>query len=664
MLVANNPLLNILLPKENKALKTVLKEADLKTLQQMVQKESTSASEVLKNLFEQVKSEGKSNSTIENMLKNSSLFKDLGSFSKSTATLLNQIDSNSNLAKFKPLLENFLKDIKNLDASTIKEQLNKSGVFLESKIVQNTQKGSSLPAGLDKILNQIQNIIKDLNTPQSKQVSDIISKLIQPNNQASNTNQLANIKNVVTLLQNLSNSLGDKGVQNLSNLTNQLSTLIDKGSLVESKIQNAQTTPLLDTKNILNTQTKELLSQIKNEVISNNPQNQTKNLLSQIDSLIKANDLFVKNDKLIEPKALLNQLINSNEIKNAASTNTNISSLVLNLKNISSEIINLEQKVLNSQTIVNDKNLLIDNLKQNLGQLKVELSNMNNIDSKALNQVISKLENIQTLFTKVENPNINLQSNILNNTSNISTFSNNFASNLSTLLISLKEDITNLSTNQNNTNTQSHLLKVVDKIENILRENIVNPNLGPNILKNETNPISNDMKSVLLQMQDELASKVDSKSQEMFKQVDKMLMQIDYHQLLSHTGNSNNVYVPFLWDMLEDGSISMKKIDEEKFYCQINLTLKDFGKVDLMMAIYDKNKIDLTIHAQREHFKIAVRDNLINLKKSLNDVDLIPVNIKLLDLKDEKEKTEIEKKTDVFVNPYNNQNATSVDIRV
>ncbi|MAD42543.1 MAG: flagellar hook-length control protein FliK [Arcobacter sp.] len=662
MLVADNPLLNILIPKDNKALKTVLKEADTKTLQQMPQNKSSSASEVLKNLFDQVKSGGKSNSTIENMIKNSSLFKDLGSFSKSTTTLLNQIDSNSNLAKFKPLLENFLKDIKNLDANSLKEQLGKSGVFLESKIAQNTQKGTTLNAGLDKLLNQIQNIIKDVNSPQSKQISDLITKLVEPNSQTSNTNQVSNMKSLVSLLQNLSTSLADKGTQNLSNLTNQLNSLVNKGSLIESKIQNTQVqnSLVLESKNTLSIQTKDLLVQIKNEVLSNNPQNQTKNLLSQIDSLINSNDLFAKNDKLIEPKALLNQLINSNDIKNAANTNSNISTLVLNLKNIANEITNLEQKVLNSQTIVNDKSSLIDNLKQNLGQLKTELSNLPNIDNKTLNQVISKLENIQTLFTKLENPVSNLQTNIANN---ISTFTNNFTSNLSTLLMSLKEDITNLSSNQNNSNIQNNLLKVIDKIENILRENIATVNLGQNPAKNETSQISNDMKSVLLQMQDDLASKTDAKSQEMFKQVDKMLTQIDYHQLLSHTGNSNNVYVPFLWDMLEDGSINMKKVDEEKFYCQINLTLKDFGKVDLMLAMYDKNKIDLTIHAQREHFKVAVKDNLKNLKKALNDVDLIPVNIKLLDLKEESEKTQVEKRTDAFVNPYNNQNTTSVDIR-
>ncbi|MDD2292529.1 MAG: flagellar hook-length control protein FliK, partial [Aliarcobacter sp.] len=128
--------------------------------------------------------------------------------------------------------------------------------------------------------------------------------------------------------------------------------------------------------------------------------------------------------------------------------------------------------------------------------------------------------------------------------------------------------------------------------------------------------------------------------------------------------NSNSVYLPFLWEMLEEGNISMKKIEEDKFYCQINLTLKDFGKVDLMLALYDKNKLDLTVYAQREHFKIAIRDNMQQLKIALNSVDLIPVNIKLLDLKEEKESSD--KPTQAYINNSYNQNlnSSSVDIRV
>ncbi len=109
----------------------------------------------------------------------------------------------------------------------------------------------------------------------------------------------------------------------------------------------------------------------------------------------------------------------------------------------------------------------------------------------------------------------------------------------------------------------------------------------------------------------------------------------------------------------------MKKTDEEKFYCQINLTLKDFGKVDLMLALYDKNKLDLTVYAQREHFKVAIRDNMQKLKIALNSVDLIPVNIKLLDLKDENESKNEPTKT--YINNSYNQNlnlSSGVDIRV
>ena len=47
MLVTNNTLLNILLPNDNKVLKEVLKEADSKTLEQLVINNSASINDVL-----------------------------------------------------------------------------------------------------------------------------------------------------------------------------------------------------------------------------------------------------------------------------------------------------------------------------------------------------------------------------------------------------------------------------------------------------------------------------------------------------------------------------------------------------------------------------------------------------------------------------------------
>ncbi|MFW2597844.1 flagellar hook-length control protein FliK [Aliarcobacter butzleri] len=578
MLVSNGSLLNILLPNNNKVLNDVLKEADSKNLEQMVKSStsSTSASTILKELFTSLKDGTKSNSTIENMLKNSATFKELGNVSTNLSSLVDELSTDENLQKFKPVLENFLKDVKNIDANALKEQIKNSGIFLESKLSQTPN------SKLENVLTQLQNLVKDINTPQAKQVNELIDKLLQniktqtntntqvsqnqtsaqqtTSNQTTAQNQTVtneftnNLKTLTSSLQNLNNSLNPTQTQNLSNLANQLKSLINEGTLVESKIENStnltdKTTNLANNttlKDSINLQTKELLTQIKNDIIQNPNMLQNKNILPMIDNLLKMDNLFSKND------TIQNFLTNSN------------------------------------------------------------LSG------------------------------------------NLSTFTSNFASNLSPLLTTLKESLETL--NPNNTHLQNHLTKLVDKVEHIIQDLATTPN-G----KLDTK-VSEDMKTVLLQMQDELASKTDPKSLEVAKQVDRLLTQIDLHQLTSLVSNSNYVYLPFFWEMLEDGSIEMKQKDEEKFFCQINLTLKDFGKVDLMLGLYDKNKLDLTIYAQREHFKTAIRENMQQLKIALNSVELIPVNVKLLDMKEDNK--ESSKPTQTYINNYNNQDLSSgIDIR-
>lgn len=562
MLVSNGSLLNILLPNNNKVLNDVLKEADSKNLEQMVKSStsSTSASTILKELFTSLKDGTKSNSTIENMLKNSATFKELGNVSTNLSSLVDELSTDENLQKFKPVLENFLKDVKNIDANALKEQIKNSGIFLESKLSQTPN------SKLENVLTQLQNLVKDINTPQAKQVNELIDKLLQNIKTQTNTNTQVsqnstatneftnNLKTLTSSLQNLNNSLNPTQTQNLSNLANQLKSLINEGTLVESKIENStnltdKTTNLTNNttlKDSINLQTKELLTQIKNDIIQNPNMIQNKNILPMIDNLLKMDNLFSKND------TIQNFLANSNSSRN------------------------------------------------------------------------------------------------------LSTFTSNFASNLSPLLTTLKESLETL--NPNNTHLQNHLTKLVDKVEHIIQDLATTPN-G----KLDTK-VSEDMKTVLLQMQDELASKTDPKSLEVAKQVDRLLTQIDLHQLTSLVSNSNYVYLPFFWEMLEDGSIEMKQKDEEKFFCQINLTLKDFGKVDLMLGLYDKNKLDLTIYAQREHFKTAIRENMQQLKIALNSVELIPVNVKLLDMKEDNK--ESSKPTQTYINNYNNQDLSSgIDIR-
>ena len=213
MLVSNNTSLNILLPNDNKALKEVLKEADSKSLDQMLKNNSTSVKDVIKELFDGLKSGTKSNATIENVLKNSTVFKEMGNVSSNLSTLMDDISQDENLQKFKPQIESFLKNIKDMDASTLKEQISKSGVFLESKMTQTPN------AKIENILNQIQNLVKNVDTPQAKQVNELLTKTFQ----SSNTTELSsNLKTLTSSLQNLSNTLNTSQTQNLSTLTNQL----------------------------------------------------------------------------------------------------------------------------------------------------------------------------------------------------------------------------------------------------------------------------------------------------------------------------------------------------------------------------------------------------------------------------------------------------------
>ena len=704
MLVSNNTSLNILLPNDNKVLKEVLKEADSKSLDQMLKNNSTSVKDVIKELFEGLKSGTKSNASIENVLKNSTVFKEMGNVANNLSSLMDDISQDENLQKFKPQIESFLKNIKDMDASTLKEQISKSGVFLESKMTQTPN------AKIENILNQIQNLVKNVDTPQAKQVNELLTKTFQ----SSSTSELSNnLKTLTSSLQNLSNTVNTSQTQNLSSLTNQLKEFMSNGSLIESKIENNTASLNPQNKEAITAQTKDLLTQIKNDLVQN-PSSINKETLTQVQNLVKNMDI---------PEAKQINEVLAKIIQNPTSTDTSS-----NLRNLTSSLENLNNSLNNSLNTSQTKDLLTqvkNDLLQNpssvnketLTQVQNLVKNMDIPEAKQINELITKIiqnpnssetsSNIRTLTSSLENLNnslntaqtqnkeaINTQTkdllaqikneivqnpsianknimplidnllkmdnlfvkgeNIQNmlNQNNISTFSNNFSSNLSPLLTNLKESLETL--NPNSSTVQTHISKLVENVENLIKD-LVNP-------KAHSNNISDDMKSVLLQIQDELSSKTDPKSQEIAKQVDKLLTQIDYHQLASITSNSNNVYLPFFWEMLDEGNISMKKTDEDKFYCQINLTLKDFGKVDLMLAMYDKNKIDLTIYAQREHFKTAIRDNMQSLKVALNSVDLIPVNIKLLDLKEEETQKKDPAQT-YMENSYTQTINSSIDIR-
>ena len=564
MLISNGSALNILLANNNRVLNDALKEADNKTLNNLLKQDSsnsssstnTAASSILKEVLNSIKDGTKSNSTLENILKNSTAFKDLGNLSSNLSSLLESIKDDESLQKFKPLLESFLKNIKDVTADNLKEQIKNSGIFLENKLSSNPN------AKLENLLQNISNLLKTIDTPEAKNSSQIIDNILKniPKDGSLKSSELVNnLKTLVNSLQNLSNSLNPNQTQTLNNLANELKNFIQNGVMIESKTENlvpktqTQTPQTEDVnientqiKNLINNQVKELLTQIKQDLTQNQNIIQNKNILPLIDKLISLPDLFSKSE------AILNSVQNTN----------------------------------------------------------------------------------------------------------ISNFSNNFATNLNPLLTALKESLQAI--NPKNSEIQNQINSLIKKVENIIQEytnnNLDNPK--------DNQKLDNDFKSILLKMQDEVAQKTDIKSQDSLKTINNLLTQIDMQQLTSLVSNSNFVYIPFFWEMLEDGTVEIKEKEEDKFFCQIKLTLKDFGKIDLMLSMYDENKLDMTIYAQREHFKVTLRDNLQKLKLALNEANIIPMNVKLLDMKEESE-TQEQKPTNVYQNNYNNDFITSsrIDIK-
>ena len=565
MLISNGSALNILLANNNRVLNDALKEADNKTLNNLLKQDSsnsssstnTAASSILKEVLNSIKDGTKSNSSLENILKNSTAFKDLGNLSSNLSSLLESIKDDESLQKFKPLLENFLKNIKDVTADNLKEQIKNSGIFLENKLSSNPN------AKLENLLQNISNLLKTIDTPEAKnssQIIDNILKNIPKDGSLKGSELLNNLKTLVSSLQNLSSSLNSNQTQTLNNLANELKNFIQNGSMIESKTENLVSKTLTQTqtseteninsanniKSLINNQVKELLNQIKQDLTQNQNIIQNKNILTLIDKLISLPDLFSKSE------AILNSVQNSN----------------------------------------------------------------------------------------------------------ISNFSNNFATNLNPLLTALKESLQAI--NPKNIEIQNQINSLIKKVENIIQEYTNNQLDNPK----DNQKLDNDFKSILLKMQDEIAQKTDIKSQDSLKTINNLLTQIDMQQLTSLVSNSNFVYIPFFWEMLEDGTVEIKEKEEDKFFCQIKLTLKDFGKIDLMLSMYDENKLDMTIYAQREHFKVTLRDNLQKLKLALNEANIIPMNVKLLDMKEESEYKE-QKPTNVYQNNYNNDFITSsrIDIK-
>ncbi len=159
--------------------------------------------------------------------------------------------------------------------------------------------------------------------------------------------------------------------------------------------------------------------------------------------------------------------------------------------------------------------------------------------------------------------------------------------------------------------------------------------------------LKDDIKANLLQLKDELVKSGDVAIKDVIPKIDRALVNINYYQLVSYGMSANMLYLPLLWDDLDEGEVSIKRLKQKRFFCEINLKLKDFGKIDLLIMLFNDIDINISIFTQNDEFLSRIRDNLQLLRKGINSVGLTSSNIYLYNsLRDEKIKKETKEYVD------------------
>lgn len=387
--------------------------------------------------------------------------------------------------------------------------------------------------------------------------------------------------------------------------------------------------------------------------LSENLESLLKDLKSSPDLSLKTAVLekFFKNIDLLDTQTLKTQMANSGvfmESKFAAALNKlpDLIQSLEQLQNILTKSPNNDAKILQKQiaTLLESPTLsassnnlqnaltLTDSLKKISENLHILLSKSDPIYSKEVSELAQKLDQfsvVQEIKTSLSQLYGTLLSSKAHETND------------------LLDSIEKLLKNLNNAPAEE-LKNFTQQLKNAIKEGDITKELStlitklgeftsPKELVTETflrESLSNDLKSNLLSLHDELSQSNDPNALKLLEQTEKLLTQIDYHQLTSYLEASNSIYIPFSWDQLESGSMTFKKTSDKKFYCEINLQLKEYGELNLMMALYEGNQLEIQAHTQKSELKNLIQENIGELRSLLINADLTPRTIRVMEMRE------------------------------
>jgi len=509
------------------------------------------------------------------------------------------VQTGQNAAQNAPVRKNEGSLFKNQPAGTPSEQTVSNALDNVGKLVARVLDDLKSASSLSKA-EQILSQAKD--TKIAPNLASELSDLAKSLEAEAAQNESPEIKSLALKLKEFLKPIADLKAGSLNDQIKNSGVMLEanlKDALTPEKLPSSIQKLLSDIKNLSN---QNLLSQIltlNDESLDNQnsfmkltsmlekASSDAKNILdnSSIKTLLKDVDKLDNVAKFLDKNFSKEQ--SADAVKNQTSKMENF------ISNLSEKVANLASEKLNQSVAFSSNH---KELKAILESLKNDLKMLNNIGDeaglvKAFNEV-SDVSKEGSLQDKLQSAARRLAHSLSLADPEASTAKSDLTESKA-LLKQLKlatSDINNITTK-----SQSEISKVLNQ----------------------------DVKSTLLNISEK------SQNAQTVNAANKMISQIEMHQMVSSLQGGIQTYMPYIWDGVEGGNVAFKQGKKDKFYAQIDLNFKKFGQINVMVGLVDKRYIDLSVATQTNEFKELILGNSSELKQAISKLGLIVSNFNI-----------------------------------
>ena len=509
------------------------------------------------------------------------------------------VQTGQNAAQNAPVRKNEGSLFKNQPAGTPSEQTVSNALDNVGKLVARVLDDLKSASSLSKA-EQILSQAKD--TKIAPNLASELSDLAKSLEAEAAQNESPEIKSLALKLKEFLKPIADLKAGSLNDQIKNSGVMLEanlKDALTPEKLPSSIQKLLSDIKNLSN---QNLLSQI---LTLNDESLDNQNSFMKLTSMLEKASSDAKNildnssiktllkdvDKLDNVAKFLDK--NFSKEQSADAVKSQIGKMENFISNLSEKVANLASEKLNQSAAFSSNH---KELKAILENLKNDLKMLNNIGDeaglvKAFNEV-SDVSKEGSLQDKLQSAARRLAHSLSLADPEASTAKSDLAESKA-LLKQLKlatNDINNITTK-----SQSEISKVLNQ----------------------------DVKSTLLNISEK------SQNAQTVNAANKMISQIEMHQMVSSLQGGIQTYMPYIWDGVEGGNVAFKQGKKDKFYAQIDLNFKKFGQINVMVGLVDKRYIDLSVATQTNEFKELILGNSSELKQAISKLGLIVSNFNI-----------------------------------